>query len=193
MDKKVLKERLEEVTNQLRTNAKDVHFFDKLIDEALSLKGQLSVEPIELDCGKKVQEVEGNTYRITLTTKGALYHEYGGYNVFVTPSNKALYETLEDVVVNAGEYGKLIGEEKERMETYLSAMVYCLSLPKIAFSDANFTFDIATKCAEFTREQYIKLMNETLQEETPEEDEAFKNASLAMEEVKEILAEEQSK
>lgn len=193
MDKKVLKERLDEVKNQLRTNAKDVHFFDKLIDEVLSLKGQLSVEPLELDCGKKVKEVEGNTYRITLTSKGALYHEYGGYNVFVTPSNKALYETLEDVVEHADEYAKMEGEERDRIETYLSAMIYCLSLPKIAFSDADFTFDIATKCAEFTRTQYEKLMNEALKEETPEEDEAFKNASLAMEEVKEILVEEQSK
>ena len=46
MDKEVLKERLNEVKNQLRTNAKDVHFFDKLIDEALSLKGQMDVEPM---------------------------------------------------------------------------------------------------------------------------------------------------
>ena len=114
MDKKILKERLDEVKKQLRTNAKDVHFFDKLIDEALSLKGQMTIEPIVLDCGKEEDEWMGDTFRITLTNKGILYHEYGGYSVFVTPQIISLYETLYDLVVNKEKYAELKGEEDRK-------------------------------------------------------------------------------
>lgn len=183
MDKRILRDRLEEVKKQLRANAKDVHFYDKLIDEALSLKGQISIEPVELDCGKKESELKGDTYTIVLTNKGVLYHEYGGYNIFVTPANTALYDTLADLVNSKEEYYSLTGEEKERFEVYLSAMIHCLAVPKIAFTEAEFTFDIATRCTNFIREQYEKLMNIGLQEETPVLDEQFKNATLALKEL----------
>lgn len=184
MDKNILKERLNDVKRQLRTNAKDVHFFDKLIDEALSIKGQMGVEPMELDCGKKEDEYKGETYRITLTNKGVLYHEYGGYNIFVTPNNTALYETLADMVINKEENAKAEGEAKERLELMMSAVGYCLTLPKIAFTDAEFAFEIATKVIEHIRRKYDELMSEELQEETPKEDEEFKNATLGIENLK---------
>ena len=56
MDKKILKERLDDLVNQIKTNSKDAHFAKKLIDDLLSVKGQMMVEPTELDCGKKVDE-----------------------------------------------------------------------------------------------------------------------------------------
>ena len=189
MDKKILKERLEDVKKQLRTNAKDVHFFDKLIDEALSLKGQMGVEPLELDCGKKENEFKGNTYSIVLTNKGALYHEYGGYNIFVSPSYTSLYDTLADIVLNKDLYEKAEGEEKERLETTLSAIGYCLSLPKFVFSDADFTFEIATRVVGFIKKQYDELMSKPLQEEDVKKDEQFKEAVLAVEELNNIVKE----
>lgn len=187
MDKKELKERLDGVKNQLRTNAKDVHFFDKLIDEALSLKGQMSVEPIALDCGKAENEWFGETFRITLTNKGVLYHEYGGYSVFVTPNNEALYDVLSDLVVNKDEYAELEGEKKENFESLLTIIAYNLSLPRISFMDRDFPQEIAIKTMEFLRKMYEELMNKELQEETPNEDAEFKDATLALEELKESL------
>ncbi len=184
MDKKILKERLNEIKNQLRTNAKDVHFFDKLIDEALSLKGQMGVDPIALDCGKEVDEWKGETFRITLTDKGVLYHEYGGYSVFVTPNNEALYDVLSDLVVNKGEYAALEGEQKENFESLLTIIAYNLSVPRIAFLDRDFPQEIALKTMEFLRKMYDDLMSKELQEETSKEDEAFKEATLALEDLK---------
>lgn len=184
MDKKILKERLNEVKNQLRTNAKDVHFFDKLIDEALSLKGQMGVDPIALDCGKEEDEWAGETFRITLTNKGVLYHEYGGYSVFVTPNNTALYDVLSDLVVNKDEYAALEGEQKENFESLLTIIAYNLSVPRIAFLDRDFPQEIAIKTMEFLRKMYDDLMSKELQEETPKEDAAFKEATLALEDLK---------
>ena len=193
MDKKILKERLNEVKNQLRTNAKDVHFFDKLFDEALSLKGQMCVDPIALDCGKETDEWAGDTFRITLTNKGVLYHEYGGYSVFVTPNNAALYEVLSDLVVNKDEYAKLEGEKKENFSALLTIIAYNLSIPRISFMDKDFPQEIAIKTMEFLRKMYEELMDKELQDETPKEDAAFKEATLALEDLKTSLEEEAKK
>ena len=191
MDKKVLKEKLTEVKKQLRTNSKDVHFFDKLIDEALSLKGQMGVEPIALDCGKEEDEWSGETFRITLTNKGVLYHEYGGYSVFVTPNNNALYEVLADLVINRDKYAKLEGEEANNFASLVTIIVYNLSLPRISFMDRDFPQEIAIKTMEFLKKMYEELMETPLQEETPQEDREFREATLAINEFNESLKEEE--
>lgn len=191
MDKKVLKERLDEIIKQIKTNSKDAHFADKLIGDLLSVKGQLGIEPLELDCGKKVAEFLGETYRITLTDKGVLYHEYGGYNIFVTPNNEALYETLANIVINKDAYASASYEDKEKFELTLSAVGYCLTVPKIAFTDVDLTFDIAKRVIDFIMNQYKELMNAELQEETPVENAEFKEATLAVETLKEAIANEQ--
>ena len=190
MDKKILKERLADIKKQLRTNAKDVHFFDKLIDEALSLKGQMGVDPIALDCGKEEDEWAGETFRITLTNKGVLYHEYGGYSVFVTPNNAALYEVLSDLVTNKENYAKLEGEQAENFKALLTIIAYNLSLPRISFMDKDFPQEIAIRTMEFLRKMYDDLMNKELQEETPKEDAEFKDATMALEELKDSLDDE---
>jgi hypothetical protein len=191
MDKKELKERLNEVKKQLRTNAKDVHFFDRLIDEALSLKGQMGVDPIALDCGKEENEWAGETFRITVTNKGVIYHEYGGYSVFVTPNNEALYNTLVDLVENKEKYAKLEGEEAENFSALLTIIAYNLSLPRISFMDREFPQEIAIRTMEFIRKMYDDLMNKELQEETPIEDAAFREATEVLEGLKESVAVEE--
>lgn len=185
MDKKILKERLDDLVKQIKVNSKDAHFADKLIGDLLSVKGQMGVEPIALDCGKEVDEWRGETFRITLTDRGVLYHEYGGYSVFVTPNNTALYDVLADLVENKDEYAELEGEKKENFESLLAIIAYNVSLPRIAFMDKDFPQEIALKTIEFLRKMYDDLMNKELQEETPNEDANFKEATLALEDLKE--------
>lgn len=185
MDKKILKERLNDLVKQIKVNSKDAHFADKLIGDLLSVKGQMGVEPIALDCGKEEDEWRGETFRITLTDKGVLYHEYGGYSVFVTPNNVALYDVLSDLVINKDEYAELEGERKENFDSLLSIIAYNVSLPRIAFLDKDFPQEIALKTIEFLRNMYEDLMNKELQDETPKEDAEFKEATLALEDLKE--------
>lgn len=47
MDDKELKDRLSELKKQIKTNSKDARWSDKLVDELLSVKGQLDVEPVD--------------------------------------------------------------------------------------------------------------------------------------------------
>lgn len=184
MDKKILKERLDDLVKQIKVNSKDAHFADKLIGDLLSVKGQMGVEPIALDCGKEVDEWKGETFRITITDRGVLYHEYGGYSVFVTPNNVALYDVLADLVENKDEYAELEGEKKENFESLLAIIAYNLSLPRIAFLDKDFPQEIAVKTMEFLRKMFDDLTNKELQDETPKEDAEFKEATLALEELK---------
>ena len=189
--KKELRDELRILINQIKTNSKDAHYADKLLADLLSVKGQLMIEPTELDCGTKEDEWETDTYRVTLTNRGALYHEKGGYSIFVTPAMKSLYDTLADIVVNKDKYANLEGEEKESYETALSAVAYCLALPKFVFSDGDFTYKIATVVVEFIKKEYDRLMNEELQEENVDKDREWKETVDAVNTIKEAFESEE--
>ena len=189
--KKELRDELRILINQIKTNSKDAHYADKLLADLLSVKGQLMIEPTELDCGTKEDEWETDTYRVTLTNRGALYHEKGGYSIFVPPAMKSLYDTLADIVVNKDKYANLEGEEKESYETALSAVAYCLALPKFVFSDGDFTYKIATMVVEFIKKEYDRLMNEELQEENVDKDREWKETVDAVNTIKEAFESEE--
>ena len=147
------------------------------------------VEPIVLDCGKalKGKTFKGDTFEIIKTNKGVCYHVFGGYSIFVTPNNIALYQTLNELIENCEQYNNLQGEEREQFDLNLSAIAYVLDVPLFAFSSADFTFDIASKVVQFLQETYDNAMNKPLQEETPEEDNQFKEFALAVEDVQKEL------
>lgn len=190
-DKLEIKKKIDEIKAQIKANSKDAHFADTLTNELLSLKGQLDVEPLELNVGKRIDDFSGETFEIVKTDRGIMYHEFGGYTLFTTPTNEALYVMLADYVNNKGEYEKLEGEEKEIFELNLSAIAYCLTVPKFAFSNVDFTYDIAEKVIKFLNKSLEDAMNADLQEETIAEDEQFKQATLALEDIKEQIKKEQ--
>lgn len=150
------------------------------------------VEPILLDCGKAIdgQVFKGETFELTRTNKGVLYHCFGGYSIFVTPNNIALYETLNDLIENQETYSKLEGKEREDFDLNLSAIAYVLNVPLFAFSNAEFCFDIATKVIQFLQKTYDEAMNAPLKDETPDEDLQFKEAISGIEDIQNALKEE---
>lgn len=155
-------------------------------------KVEKAVEPILLDCGKEIKYWKGQTFELVKSNKGILYHVYGGFNIFVTPNNVALYETLDDLIENQETYNKLTGQEREDFDLHLSALTYVLNVPLFAFFNAEFTYDIATKVIQFLQKTYDDAITQPLQEETIQEDQEFKDAVLGLEEVKEALKEENS-
>lgn len=190
-NKEELKKKLDEVKAQIKANSKDTHFADTLISELLSLKGQIDVEPLELNVGKKIDDFKGETFEIVKTDRGIMYHEYGGYTIYTTENNNALYTTLADYVDNKDTYFELEGEQKEIFELNMSAIAYCLAVPKFAFADVTFTYEMAEKVIKYLNKSYEEAMNADLQEETIEQDTEFKNATLALDEIKEQIKKEQ--
>ena len=152
------------------------------------------VEPIVLDCGKAIEGkvFKGQTFELTKTNKGICYHLFGGYSIFITQNNVALYETLDDLIENQETYNKLTGQERDDFDLHLSALTYVLDVPLFAFSNAEFTYDIATKVIQFLQKTYDDAMEQPLQEETVQEDQEFNDAIIGLETVKEALKEENS-
>lgn len=155
-------------------------------------KVEKAVEPIPFEMGKMTNEsFSGETFEIIKTTRGIVYKTYGGYSIFVTPNNVALYETLNELIVKKEEFGMLVGKDKDDFELNLSAIAYVLNTPLIAFTDASFTFDIAQRIIEFLTEKYEEAMNAPLQEETFEENQRFEDATKGFETIKEAIREEE--
>ena len=190
MKRETIERKLKECKEQLKANSKDAHFASNLIDRMLSYKGQLGVEPIELDCGKKVDEWSGDTFRLTKTDKGILYHQFGGYSIFVTPNNKALYETLCDYIDHKEEYESLEGELKEQFDLQLSAVAYVLNTPLFAFTSSELTYGLATMIIDHLRKTFDELMDKPLQAEDVNADIQFKEATLGLEDLKKAISEE---
>lgn len=152
------------------------------------------VEPIVLDCGKAIEGkvFKGETFELSKTNKGICYHCFGGYSIFVTHNNIALYETLNDLIENQETYNKLEGKERDDFDLNLSCIAYILNVPLFSFSSAEFSFSIATQVIQFLQKTYDDAMAKPLQEETVAEDQEFKDAVLGMETIKEALKEENS-
>ena len=192
MERSELKEKLSELKKKIKANSKEAKFATQLVEELLLTQRMIDKEPLHTyDLGAEIDRLEGQTFYIAKHEKGALYHVYNSYDLVVQPSQLALYETLVSLVENKEANAKLVGEEKESFEEYMNIVSYVLSVPAYALGDGELSVDIATLVVKHMNETFKKLMNQPLQEETPKEDQEFKEATLAVEEVKEALKDEQ--
>lgn len=187
--KKVLKERFNEVKNQILANSKDSHWAKNAIDELVSLKGQLDHEPtiVYLPTKDVEKQFKGETYEMSIMKDGtAVYHTYGGYTVVAKPNLTSLAGTIEEYVNSQDYVLELNDEEKENLQLSLSAFSYIMSLPTFAFSDLGFTYDIAGNIVSFLKEKSEILLNEELKGETEDDilaNEQFRAASEAIQEI----------
>ena len=192
MERSELKEKLSELKKKIKANSKEAKFATQLVDELLLTQRMIDKEPLHTyDLGAEIDRLEGQTFYIAKHEKGVLYHVYNSFDLVVQPSQLALYETLVSLVENKEENAKLVGEEKENFERYMNIVSYILAVPAYALGDAGLAVEIATLVVKNMNETYEKLMSQPLQEETPKEDQEFKEATLAVEEVKEALKDEQ--
>lgn len=191
MGKDTLKNKLNEVRAKIKSNSKDAHFADTLLDELLSIKGQIDVEPtlVYLKTSDIAKEIDGETFTMAIMKNGdAVYHVKGGYTIVADGTRMfGLAQTIKDYVENKELVPTLTKEERELYDIDLSATTYVLNVPMFAFSDQDLKFDIATMCLKWINDTYDKYINEPLQEETPELDAEFEDAAIALETIKDEL------
>lgn len=188
MERSELKEKLSELKKKIKANSKEAKFATQLVEELLLTQRMIDKEPLHTyDLGAEIDRLEGQTFYIAKHEKGALYHVYNSFDLVVQPSQLALYETLVSLVENKEANAKLVGEEKENFENYMNIVGYVLAVPAYAIGDGKLSVDIATLVVKHMNETYEKLMNQPLQEETPKEDQEFKEATMALEEIKETI------
>lgn len=193
MDKKELTKKLNDVKKRIKANSKDVHFAETLIDEVLSLKGQLGIEPtiVHIPTDDVVKTLKGDTFEMSLTKHGdAIYHVYGGYTLIADGQRMlSLANTIADYIINQDLVKDLDDKERELYDLDLSATAYVLNIPMFAFSDPDLKYDLASKIVSWFRETYEKAMEQPLQEETREQDVAFEDAAKAIDNMKASIKE----
>ena len=191
---KELKNKLEETINNIKANSKDPHFADSLISDLLSIKGQLDHEPtlVHLPIDKIADSFEGDTFSMNLMKDGtAVYHVKGGMDIVVKPNLSSLNQTIASFIESSHKFDELSDEDKEAFETELQASCYVMNVPMIAFSDIDFMFDTASGVIKFLSETFEEEMGKPLQDETPEENEQFRSATMAIENLKSEMAKEE--
>lgn len=190
MDKEQLKKKLEEVKVKIKTNSKDAHFADTLIDEILSIKGQLDVEPTIVHIEEKdvVQKLDGDTFSMYITSRGdAVYHVKGGYTIVADYRMNGLSEAIAGYVLNNDVLDTLSEEERELYELDMEASTFVLNAPMIAFSDENLKFDVATLIVKYLKDYYDDAMGNALEPEDGESARDFEEKVSIWEDLKEQL------
>lgn len=191
MDRNEIKAKIEEVKAQLKSNSKDAHFAEKLIGDLLSLKGQYEHQPtmVHVAMDDILGTLEGNTFTIYKTKSGDTgFHLKAGYDIVVRPTVESLNKSLASFVDYQKDIEELSEEEREKYEQDLIVTQFCLTIPMYAFADLDFKYKIANMFADYMLKIQHKLLdNVVLQDETPEENKAFEQATMGLETIKSEL------
>lgn len=177
MEKQELKNKIEEVVNQIKTNNKDAKFADSLIDKLLSLKGQLDVEPMRMYIPEKdvIKEYNNDSIRFVRCKSGILFQAKGGFSVFVSPRMSGLYQHLEVILDMKDKYEELTEDQKKTYDFLYLATTQILQLAIFATCDDEFFFGIAEDIVKRFQAMTEKALNAELQEETHKENTEFEN------------------
>ena len=188
MEKKEIKAKIDDIKAQIKANSKDAHFAEKLIGDLLSLKGQYEHQPTMVNVAMDdiIGTLEGNTFTIYKTKSGDTgFHLKAGYDIVVRPTVESLNKSLAAFVDYQKEMDSLSEEEREWYKQDLIATQFCLTIPMYAFADMDFKRKVANMFADYMlKVQTDFLDNVELQEETPEENKRFEEATKGLEELK---------
>lgn len=195
MDKKELRKELNDIKAKIKANSTDAHFAETLVAELLSVKGQLDHEPtlVHLPLSDIDKSLNGDTFNIYAMKNGdAVYRLKGGLTLVATNGFESLNATLRDFVLNQDEVETTLSDEDKKLyETDLFATTMILNLPIIAFSDLEFKYKIYSKILDYMVELQDKFItNAEVQDETPEENKRFEDASIALDVMKDELEKE---
>lgn len=140
--------------------------------------------------GKELGRFDGKTFYIAEHEYGVLYHVYNSMDLIIRPTQTATYSTLVDLIHSQDDVDNYGKEQMEMYESYVSAIAYCLGMPLLVFCDEEFMFNTAKSAIDFLYKLQKEMEDAQLQEETPKENEEFKNAAIAVETIKDAVEEE---
>lgn len=177
MEKQELKNKIEEVVNQIKTNSKDAKFADSLIDKLLSLKGQADVEPMRLYVPEKdvIKEYDNDSIRFVRCKGCIVFQAKGGFSVVVKPTMEGLYKHLEVILDMKDKYDELTEDQKKTYDFLYLATTQILQLGIFATCDDEFFFGIAEDIVKRFQTMTEKSLSADLQDETHKENAEFEN------------------
>lgn len=181
-DKNTLKQRLEETKAMIKSNSKDAHFAESLIDELIKLSNARNNDNFfpMLTEENIVSTYDGGSYVINIFRDGtAMYHTYGGYTVVADYRIESLNSYLKMYVDRMNNLENLSDDEREIFELDVTSSTYTINIPMIAFTDAALKLELATRAVEYINSVYDSAINSDLPEDDMELNRDFYNSVIA--------------
>jgi hypothetical protein len=145
MDKKEIKSKIDEIKAQIKSNAKDAHFAEKLVNDLLSWKGQLdhNATMVNVNLDDIEDKIEGDTFVMYRTRDGLVgFHLKSGYDVVVSPRIEALHGCLNSYIIDKDD----IDNKPEEEQTYYKLDFECtqeiLTLPLFTATDYDLKYKV---------------------------------------------------
>lgn len=169
----------------------NAHYGEKLINDILSIKEQLCVEPtlIHVPCSETQKELDFESFKL-YETKSGIIVSANGFRMYVRPWLHSLYGHLKSLIELKGNYDLLTEQEKENYDLLLSGTFSIILNPLICFTNDEYWIDLATYITKKQIEFFQSKLDAPLQEETPIEDEEFRKNILAAERFKQEVLKE---
>ena len=182
-----LQQKLKEVKAKIKTNSKDAHFADALIDELVGLQKQADVEPVELivPCAEVEHAYQiDDVTTLVKTPKGYLYKHGGLSYVWVPFGLNTLWQTMNELDEILGK------EERTEEEDVTIAMINrMMQWHTVAFYDAETLIDSANASVKILNDSLARYKERISTKETEEDIKSnveFSNASDAIDSLKKL-------
>lgn len=181
INRKELEKTLSEKIAKLKALCNDAHYSDKLINDILSIKSQLDIEPtyIHIPLSDVCKDEDGNKMEIDfkyftlLKTKKGIIVSVNGYKIIVSSWIKSLYDQLNFLIEYHAKYDSFSDEEKGNYDTIVSGTMNILLCPLTCFFDDDW-IDLATDLTRRQNDMFEKYLEYPLQEDNEEENETFR-------------------
>lgn len=182
-----LKSKLDEKIALLKSQCKDAHFFDSIMDEIISLKGQYDVVPTRIFVREEdlLEEYDYGAFKLSRFTTGIAFHMIG-YDFFVKPSCQTLYKQLDSLFESKGEYNALTQEQKDFYDVLFNATMDIIMTPPMCFCNETYYLDIATYIMKRRNQLFKELDERPLAPETIADEQFMSNVDLG-EQLKESI------
>ena len=194
MEKKDLLLEINEIKKKIVANSKDAHFAKTLTDNLVQKVKEWKHAPLMVaDLGKEIDRMDGETFFIAKHENGVLFHGTNLYD-FVLP-----YSVYADGMIKMATWlidnKDTIKQENEDLQRLYNTslldfeFVFRLLITMwLGYEDTEkMKADVMERFYLYINNLINKSNEQPLQDETPEENAAFRDATLAMGEVKETL------
>ena len=147
-EKRELYLKIEELKDKIVGLTAEENTARELIRELLETKAQIDNTPLILNMGEVENESEdvfrADEYEVVKTDRGILYHEYGGYSIFVAPNNKIIYDILSIFLEERTDEDGISEKERNDRKERNDALSFTLGIPRLAFIDVDTTIALTT-------------------------------------------------
>ena len=193
---KTLQDKLAELKNKIKANSKEARFADKLVDELLSVKGQLMTEPtlVHLPIKDIEQTLDRGHFKVYKVDADFVYATKG-YKIVVSPTalkggeNSSLYEWLDAMCHLQSKVDKNEGTdaEKETLEAMLYSIDTVCNIPLSAFVDEDYVVELLKGHTSHLQRRLDEMLNSQPSKDDSKANAAFEAEVLQGEKVLEDL------